>query len=74
MLAPLSCYVDGINNERQIVLRKRNYVVALKGLNVLRMIITTEASKVLPQDQFDVSQGPNLKMQLKRAFQRPVFY
>ena len=32
MLAPFRCDVDGINNERQIVLRKRNYVVALKGL------------------------------------------
>ena len=32
MFAPFSCDVDGINNERQIVLRKRNYVVALKGL------------------------------------------
>ena len=32
MFAPFSCDVDRINNERQIVLRKRNYVVALKGL------------------------------------------
>ena len=29
MFAPFSCDVDGINNVRQIVLRKRNYVVAL---------------------------------------------
>ena len=32
MFAPFSCDVDRINNERQIVLRKRYYVVALKGL------------------------------------------
>ena len=32
MFAPFSYDVDGINNERQIVLRKRNCVVALKGL------------------------------------------
>ena len=48
--------------------------ILIEALNVLRMNITTEASKVLPQDQFDVSQGPNSKMQFKRAFQRPVFY
>ena len=35
MLAPFRCDVDGINNERQIVLRKRNYVVALILCNLL---------------------------------------
>ena len=34
-LAPFRCDVDGINNERQIVRRQRNYVVALKGLIML---------------------------------------
>ena len=33
MLAPFPCDVDGINKKRQIVQRKRNKVVALKGLN-----------------------------------------
>ena len=33
----LSCDVDGINNEHQIVLRKRNYVVALKGLRLFSL-------------------------------------
>ena len=38
MFAPFRCDVDGINNERQIVLRKRNYVVALKGLITFRAV------------------------------------
>ena len=40
---------------------------------VLKMNVMTEAVKVMSQDQFDVSKGPNLKMQFKRAFQRPIF-
>ena len=39
---------------------------------VLKMNVMTEAVKVMSQDQFDVSKGPNLKMQFKCAFQRPV--
>ena len=35
MLAPFRCDVAGKNNERQIVRRQRNYVVALKGLNTI---------------------------------------
>ena len=42
MFAPFSCDVDGINNERQIVLRKRNYVVALKGLIIFVTIIIVQ--------------------------------
>ena len=34
---------------------------------VLKMNITTEASKFISEDQFDVRKCPNLKMQLKRA-------
>ena len=40
---------------------------------VLKMSIMTEASKVMSKEQFDVRKGPNLKMQFKRAFLRPVF-
>ena len=34
----------------------------------LKMNITTEASKLMNEDQFDVRKGPNLKMQFKHAF------
>ena len=34
----------------------------------LKMNITTEASKFISVDQFDVGKGPNLKMQFKRAY------
>ena len=37
-------------------------------LTVLKMNITTEASKLMYEDQFDVRKGPNLKMQFKHAF------
>ena len=37
-------------------------------LTVLKMIIMTEASKLMSEDQFDVRKGPNLKMQFKQAF------
>ena len=37
MLAPFRCDVDMINTKRQIVQRKRNKVVALKGLRKLVM-------------------------------------
>ena len=32
------------------------------------MNITIEASKFMSEDQFDVREGPNWKMQFKRAF------
>ena len=35
---------------------------------VLKMSITTKASKFMSKEQFDVKKGPNLKMQFKRAF------
>ena len=38
-----------------------------------KMNITTEALKVLPKYQFDVSKGSNLKMQFKYIFRRSVF-
>ena len=34
---------------------------------VLKMSITTETSKCMSNEQFDVRKGPNLKMQFKRA-------
>ena len=34
----------------------------------LKMNVTTEASKFMSEDQFDVRKGPNLKMQFKHAF------
>ena len=37
---------------------------------VLKMTITIEASKVMPQDQFDVSNGPNLKINLKMCISK----
>ena len=40
---------------------------------VFKMCITTEASKFMSIEQFGVRKGPNLKMQFKRAFKRPVF-
>ena len=40
---------------------------------VIKMNIKTEASKVMPKDQFDISKDPNLKMQFKHAFQSSVF-
>ena len=39
-----------------------------RGLSVLKMIIMTEAKKIMAEDQFDVGKGPNLKMQFKHAF------
>ena len=39
---------------------------------VLKKSITTEASKFMSKEQSDVRKGPNLKMQFKRAFKRPV--
>ena len=39
----------------------------------LKMNIMKEASKLMSEDQFDVRKGPNLKMQFKHAFYRPVF-
>ena len=40
---------------------------------VHKMTIMTDASKFMSEDQFDVGKGPNLLVQLKRAFQRSVF-
>ena len=34
----------------------------------LKMIIMTEVSKLMSEDQFVVRKGPNLKMQFKHAF------
>ena len=34
----------------------------------LKMNIMKEASKLMSEDQFDVSKGPNLKMQFNYAF------
>ena len=42
-------------------------------VNVLKMSITTEASKFMSKEQFAVRKGPNLKMQFKFAFLGPVF-
>ena len=39
-----------------------------KVFTVLKINITTEARKLMSEDQFDVRKGPNLKMQFKRAF------
>ena len=36
--------------------------------SVLKMNITTKASKFMSEDQFDVRKGQNLKMQFQRAF------
>ena len=41
--------------------------------SVLKMSITTEASKFMSKEQFDVLKGPNLKMQFKRVFKGPYF-
>ena len=35
---------------------------------VLKMSITTEASKFMSKEQFDVRNGPNLKVTFKRSF------
>ena len=39
----------------------------------LKIIIMTEASKLMSEDQFDVRKGQNLKMQLNMHFKDPYF-
>ena len=53
---------EGCFAKKKIMYKLREVFTALK------INITTEASKLMPEDQFDVRKGPNLKMHFRGPY------
>ena len=70
MFAPFSCDVDGINNGRQIVLRKRIYVVALKGLRIIPTPWEVTLSRLLSIVSDSVETEGHLKYKLAELWSK----